>query len=71
MLLERLGGGYGSKASFFRVVSELVDDMHRWYHDSEIKHVGIGSAVSGIHVHDSIVVLEKSAVHPPVHTQIG
>jgi cephalosporin hydroxylase len=65
------GGGYGSKASFFRVVSELVDDMHHWYHDSEIKHVGIGSAVSGIHVHDSIVVLGKSAMHPPVHTQVG
>jgi len=65
------GGGYGSKASFFQVISELVDDMHHWYHDSAIRHVGIGSALSAIHVHDSIVVLEKSAIHPPRHTQIA
>ena len=63
------GGGHGSRASFFRVVSQLVDDMHHWYHESPIKHVGIGSDVSGIYVHDSIVVLEKGAVHPPMHAQ--
>lgn len=64
------GGGYRSKASFFRFVSNLVDDMHHWYHDSGVRYVGIGSAVKGIHIHDSIVVIEKGVVHHPMHSQI-
>ena len=65
------GGGYGSKQSFFHVIGELINDMHHWYHDSELRHPEIGAYLSGIHVHDSIVVLEKNIVPPPVHSQVG
>ena len=65
------GGGYRSKASFFRVVSDLVDDMHHWYHNYGVRHAGIGSAVKGIHIHDSIVVIEKASIHQPMNSQIG
>jgi hypothetical protein len=65
------GGGYGSKDNFFHVVGELINDMHHWYHDSGFVRQEIGSALSGIHIHDSIVVLEKGSSCPPVHSQVG
>ncbi len=65
------GGGYRSGQNIFRLVSELIDDMHHWYHDSGVKHSSISPGVSGIHVHDSIVVLEKDAVAQPVRSEVG
>lgn len=65
------GGGYRSRRSFFSTVRGLVDDMHRWYHPHGLRHPGIGETCSAIHVHDSIVVLEKAEPHQPVHSRIG
>lgn len=68
---ESFGGGYGSKSNFFGVIMDLVDDMHRWYHDKELKEATISTDCSGIHIHDSIVVLEKNKTYKPVHSQTG
>lgn len=68
---HRYGGGVGSSQNFFSVVRNVIDDMHRWYHDKPMSEQLISESCSGLHVHDSIVVLEKSAVHPPVHSQVG
>ena len=65
------GGGHAAPANFFNMVRDLFDDMHRWYHDEDTRHPGVGDACSGIHVHDSMVVLEKDSVHPPVHSTVG
>lgn len=64
------GGGLRRKRSFFHDISLMIDDIHRWYHDGA-PSVAWSGAVSGIHVHDSIVVLEKEPVHPPVHSTVG
>jgi len=64
------GGGYRSEASFFNLIRELIDDMHQWYHDQALVHPEISPFCPGIHVHDSICVLEKNRVHRPAHSQI-
>ena len=64
------GGGLGAKANFFNYVSELTDDMHGWYHAGEARHPVVSSACTGIHLHDSICVLDKGRVYPPTHSQV-
>jgi 23S rRNA U2552 (ribose-2'-O)-methylase RlmE/FtsJ len=68
---RKSGGGYASSKNFFNVVRDVVDDMHRWYHDRKIKRLGISEHCTGIHIHDSIVVFEKGAGHRPVHSRVG
>ncbi|MBT2189220.1 class I SAM-dependent methyltransferase [Sphingobium nicotianae] len=65
------GGGYWTPQNFFRFVGELMDDMHHWYHDEGMQHPQISNACPGIHIHDSIVVLEKAAVHAPASSRIA
>ncbi len=64
-------GGYTASENFFRTLPEILHDMHHWYHSHGQTRPGVGGAVSGIHVHDSIAVLEKGPVHRPVHSQVG
>lgn len=64
------GGGYRSDASFFNLIRELVDDLHRWYHDQALIHPELSAFCTGIHIHDSICVLEKNQVHRPTHSKI-
>ena len=65
------GGGYESKSNFFRFIYEMINDMHHWYHIHGMKHPSVSNVCSGIHVHDSIAVLEKGTVYKPTHSQIG
>jgi hypothetical protein len=65
------GGKYGSKKNFFTLAMDLVNDMHYWYHNKKRKYPFISSACSGIHIHDSITVLEKNDVHRPSHSVIA
>lgn len=69
--IEKYGGGYRSSANFFRFTRELVDDMHRWYHKKGLRHPDLGNTVSGLHIHDSIAVIEKEPVYRPVHSRVG
>jgi hypothetical protein len=64
-------GGYHSRNNFFRTVTRLINDMHSWYHPYRKKLPLVSDGLVGIHVHDSIVVLDKGKVHPPTHSQIG
>ena len=65
------GGGYRTKRNFFRFVMDLVDDIHHWYHSHGLKQPAISNNCSGIHIHDSIVVLEKNKIYRPVHSING
>lgn len=65
------GGGHGTATNFFNEVRTMVDDMHRWYHDQPQHDPGRALAVSGLHIHDSIVVIDKWPVHTPTHSRIG
>lgn len=67
----KFGGGYRSSDSFFRFTRELVDDMHHWYHNKGLRHEGLGDHISGLHIHDSIAVIDKEPVFRPVHSRVG
>lgn len=67
----KYGGGYRSGDNFFRFVREMADDMHHWYHKKALRHPELGGHFSGIHIHDSIAVIDKQPVHRPVHSRVG
>lgn len=69
--LEKFGGGIERQGNFFNTVRGVMDDMHRWYHRTKPLKTDYGKQVSGMHVHDSIVVLDKDPVHRPVHSRVG
>ncbi len=66
---REFGGGYRSKRNFFNYLRDLANDMHHWYHGNGMTHSDISQSCSGIHIHDSLVVLEKSRVYRPVYSQ--
>jgi hypothetical protein len=67
----RWGGGLKAPANFFNTVRALADDMHHWYHDGAAHRPALSGMVTGVHMHDSIVVLDKGPVHVPVHSMVG
>lgn len=64
-------GGYEAPGNFFNSVREIIDDMHRRYHHQGLRRPEMEGAVSGLHVHDSLVVIEKGAARAPVHSRVG
>ncbi len=67
----RYGGGPDAPGNFFNHVRTLIDGMHAWYVNDLAAVPDAMAGLGGIHVHDSIVVLEKAAVRPPVHSKVG
>lgn len=68
---RRYGGGYHAKRNFFRYLGEVIADLHRWYHRQGVVHPSVSAQCTGLHVHDSMVILEKGPVYPPVWSKIG
>ena len=68
---RKYGGGLRAKENFFNSLRQIVDDMHHWYHDAAPTHPLLAGAVSGIHQHDSLVVLDKARVYSPTHSVVG
>jgi hypothetical protein len=68
---RRFGGGYRSKNNFFGFTMDLIDDMHHWYNRKKLKQAAVSKDCSGIHIHDSLLVLEKNKVFMPVNSRVG
>jgi len=69
---ETFGGSYRSPQNFFStVVQDLIDDMHHWYHKDGQKRPEVSDFCPAVHVHDSIVVLEKQRVLKPSRSMIA
>jgi hypothetical protein len=65
------GGGFNAPGNFYNEVRRMIDDMHHWYH-GKAPHVPARAAwVSGLHIHDSLVVIDKGKVYPPTHSVVG
>ncbi|MEL7462494.1 MAG: class I SAM-dependent methyltransferase [Pseudomonadota bacterium] len=64
-------GGYDAESSFFTDVKRMIDDIHHWYHDRGQEVAATRDYLTSLHVHDSIVVLEKDRVPTPRHTKKG
>ncbi|QYK39891.1 MAG: class I SAM-dependent methyltransferase [Paracoccaceae bacterium] len=67
----RWGGGFGVPENVFHDLRGVIDDIHHPYHGKPEQAAGFGRSVSGLHVYDSIIVLDKDPVHPPVNSMVG
>lgn len=65
------GGGYLSRDNIFALVAEMMADMHHWYHERGMVHPDLSGVCRGIHVHDSMIVLEKGVQRRPAHSELG
>ena len=65
------GGGLEDPANFFNDMRQIIDDMHHWYHPGEADPASVGYGATGLHIHDSMVVIEKNQPVRPVHSRIG
>lgn len=65
------GGGLDDKMNFFNAVRNLIDDMHGWYHRGRLHSKPVAGEISGIHIHDSVVVLEKAPRQRPTQSKVG
>ena len=63
------GGGIDSDGNFFDELRRYADALHRHYHDAEVVP-DFAREISGVHMHDSIVVLDKGPVHPPCRSRV-
>lgn len=67
----RFGGGFQEPGNFFNTVRKMIDDMHMWYHNKGTPQVPeLAREFSGVHVHDSIVVIDKAARLRPTHSRV-
>jgi cephalosporin hydroxylase len=67
------GGGYRRPGTFIEHAKTLVDSVNAWHsRDPESFRVDDHTrTVTGMHVYDSIVVLDKGVVEPPSHKMVG
>ena len=63
--------GRFSRHNFMRLLGRLTDDMHHWYHVGGQKVAATADSLVGLHIHDSLVVLEKGRKAAPAHIQVG
>jgi Methyltransferase domain len=63
--------GRFSRHNFMRLVSRMADDMHHWYHASGQRIAATADHLLGLHIYDSLVVLEKGQKAPPAHVDVG
>ena len=65
------GGGIAAEGNFFNDLRKIIDDMHHWYHRSAPNDPLRAAHTTGVHVHDSVVVIDKGRVFPPTHSKVG
>lgn len=63
-------GGYRRPGTAIEYVKQMIDDMHAWYH-GEPTATPAKDRIGAIHIHDSIVVIEKRRRQQPGHTIVG
>lgn len=66
------GGGYKRKGSFNELTKNLVDSIHAWHsHQSAFKIDKYTKTVHSLHYYDSITIIEKRIISPPVSLSSG
>lgn len=65
------GGGLKHRNSFIEDIKCMIDDMHHWYHHGAPEMPVATDCVTGLHVHDSIIAIDKQPVLRPVHVIVG
>ena len=63
--------GRFSRHNFMRLLGRLTDDMHHWYHTGGQRIEATADHLLGLHIHDSLVVMEKGRKTRPAQIQVG
>lgn len=58
-------GGYRKASSFIEDIKTMIDDMHHWYHFHGVKQGEVEDLIGGIHLYDSVAVLDRGQVTKP------
>ncbi len=67
----RFDDGFRASKNFFNTVRRMIDDMHKWYHNKNALALPeLAQEFCGIHVHDSIVVIDKASALRPTHSRV-
>ena len=64
-------GGEGRTGGFMAVLKDMLDDMHHWHHDAGEQVAATAGHLKGMHLYDSVAVLEKGRVDAPSHVRRG
>jgi hypothetical protein len=61
-------GGHKRPGTFIEVVKDMIDAMHKWYWplENDLSDMNLHRHITGVHLHDSMVVVEKNAVSSPL-----
>lgn len=67
------GGGYRRPGTFIEHAKTLIDSLNAWHSRDEhsFQVDDYTRTVTGMHVYDSIVVLDKGVVEQPSHRMVG
>ncbi|MEO0772215.1 MAG: class I SAM-dependent methyltransferase [Pseudomonadota bacterium] len=65
-----MGGGFKAPDNFYNKVRKMIDDMHYAYHRKDLQVPQLEGAVSGLHVHDSLVAIDKGPLLRPTHSKV-
>ena len=65
-----MGGGFRAKENFYNTVRKMIDDMHYAYHRKDLQVPQLEGAVTGVHVHDSLVAIDKGPLLRPTHSRV-
>jgi cephalosporin hydroxylase len=70
---KRYGGGLRHPASFIEYSKNFVDALHAWhFEDPDKRDISeLTKSTYGVHFYDSILVIEKRPISPPLARQIG
>lgn len=61
-------GGLRRPGTFIEVVKDIIDCLHAWYAPiaNAMAEMELHRSIPAIHIHDSMVVIEKAKVEPPI-----
>ncbi len=57
-------GGYRRSGTGIETIKQMIDDMHAWYHKRPTR-TPAKDGIGAIHLHDSVVVIEKHSKQRP------
>lgn len=67
---ERFEGGYDKADTGIGLIKALIDDQNGWHHD-RLANYAPAAQIGGIHMFDSIAVIEKADLPKPQARRIG
>lgn len=65
------GGGLEAPGNLFHLLPAITQDMHIWAHGASAAVPAIAGDVGALHIHDSIILIEKQLQQRPTHSRVG